>query len=465
MKKTELLRKNLILGTALMLTVTSLWGCGTKDTSGQETSSEEQMVSEEETESAEEETTPNESIEDETESEAEEEITEDVVNQEELTTALIRHKYSGVLSQIICALQLPEGDMIEAPYDSDAEMMDNAYAITDIDGDGYEELIINYSTASMAGMFATIYGYNPETDTLTQEFMSFPSVTFYDNGIIKADASHNHSYGELWPFGLYQYDADTDSYAQIGYIDSWSKELTATYYDYSSEQELPFPDDLDTDQDGVLYNIQEGNPENYTWNYEDYHYNEADYQKWYDSYLNNAKEITPEFQPIDSENFTVYTQNYLAMIQKNKEAADPSTGTDIGLMFVEGGSSLQEVSEMLVDHYGIIMEQPYEGFEDEWIGKYEGQEVFDFMNLNAGCIGYKDVQVEDITIFDLYPGMSEEEARRKIESYGFYFLDGSEESGYAYITGDGLGNRAIWYCAVDGKVTNISVNPYCAYAG
>lgn len=465
MKKTELLRKNLILGTALMLTVTSLWGCGTKDTSGQETSSEEQMVSEEETESAEEETTPNESIEDETESEAEEEITEEVVNQEELTTALIRHKYSGVLSQITCALQLPEGDMIEAPYDSDAEMMDNAYAITDIDGDGYEELIINYSTASMAGMFATIYGYNPETDTLTQEFMSFPSVTFYDNGIIKADASHNHSYGELWPFGLYQYDADTDSYAQIGYIDSWSKELTATYYDYSSEQELPFPDDLDTDQDGVLYNIQEGNPENYTWNYEDYHYNEADYQKWYDSYLNNAKEITPKFQPIDSENFTVYTQNYLAMIQKNKEAADPSTGTDIGLMFVEGGSSLQEVSEMLVEHYGIIMEQPYEDFEDEWIGKYEGQEVFDFMNLNAGCIGYKDVQVEDITIFDLYPGMSEEEARRKIESYGFYFLDGSEESGYAYITGDGLGNRAIWYCAVDGKVTNISVNPYCAYAG
>lgn len=465
MKKTELLRKNLILGTALMLTVTSLWGCGTKDTSGQETSSEEQMVSEEETESAEEETTPNESIEDETESEAEEEITEEVVNQEELTTALIRHKYSGVLSQITCALQLPEGDMIEAPYDSDAEMMDNAYAITDIDGDGYEELIINYSTASMAGMFATIYGYNPETDTLTQEFMSFPSVTFYDNGIIKADASHNHSYGELWPFGLYQYDADTDSYTQIGYIDSWSKELTATYYDYSSEQELPFPDDLDTDQDGVLYNIQEGNPENYTWNYEDYHYNEADYQKWYDSYLNNAKEITPKFQPIDSENFTVYTQNYLAMIQKNKEAADPSTGTDIGLMFVEGGSSLQEVSEMLVEHYGIIMEQPYEDFEDEWIGKYEGQEVFDFMNLNAGCIGYKDVQVEDITIFDLYPGMSEEEARRKIESYGFYFLDGSEESGYAYITGDGLGNRAIWYCAVDGKVTNISVNPYCAYAG
>ena len=33
MKKSELLKKNLALGTVLMLTATTLWGCGTKDTS------------------------------------------------------------------------------------------------------------------------------------------------------------------------------------------------------------------------------------------------------------------------------------------------------------------------------------------------------------------------------------------------------------------------------------------------
>lgn len=464
MKKKKLLRKNLLLGVVFMLIITTLWGCGTKE-SDKEIISEEQTVSEGETNQAED-AASNNSAEEETESASDEEgISEDAVNQDELTAALVRHKYNGVLSQLTCALQLPEGDMIEAPYESNAEMAENTYAITDIDGDGYEELIIDYSTASMAGMFTVIYGYNPETDTLTQELISFPSLTFYDNGIVKEDASHNHSYGEFWPFELYQYDAGTDSYLPIGYVDSWSKELSSTYYDYSSEQEIPFPDDLDTDQDGILYNIQEGDPENYTWNYEDYHYNEADFQKWYDSHLNNAKEITLKYQPIDSDNFTVYTKNYLDLIQKNKEAADPSTGTDIGIMFVTGDSSLQEVSEMLADHYGISIEQPYEDFEDEWIGKYQGQEVFDFINLNAGCIGYKDVQVEDITIFDLYPGMPEEEARRKIESYGFYLLDGSEENGYSYITGDGLGNRAIWYRAKDGKVTNISVNPYCSYAG
>lgn len=464
MKKSELLKKNLVLGTVLMLTATSLWGCGTKDTSNTGTASAEQPVSEE-TGPAEN-TDTNDSAEPEAESVSDKEgNTDDAIDQKELITAQIRHKYNGVLSQLVCAQQLPNGYMIESPYDWDMEMTDNSYAITDMDGDGYEELVIIYSTASMAGMFETVYGYNPETDTLTQEFMGFPSVTFYDNGMIKEDASHNQSYGELWPFGLYQYDAASDSYSQVGYVDTWDVSITDTSYDYESETELPFPTDKDTDGDGILYNIQKGDSNNYSWDISDYQYNKSDFEEWYDSYFNGAEEIAPETQPIDTEIFTAYTKDYLAMMQENKEAGDPSTGTDIGLMFVAGDSSLQDVSRMLADNYGITMEQPYEDFEDEWVGKYEEQEVFDFMNLNAGSIGYKDVQVEDITIFDLYPGMPEEEALKIIESYGFYFLDGSEESGNVYITGDGLGNRALWYRAEDGKVTNISVNPYCSYAG
>lgn len=465
MKKSELLKKNLVLGTVLMLTATSLWGCGTKDTGRTETASAEQSIFEEETE-PEENTDTNDSAEPEAESAFDKEgNTDDATDQEELTSALIRHKYNGVLSQLVCAQQLPNGDIIESPYDWGAEMTDNSYAISDVDGDGYEELIISYSTASMAGMFEAVYGYNPETDTLTQEFMGFPSVTFYDNGMIKADTSHNQSYGEFWPFSLYQYNAASDSYSQVGYVDTWDISITDTFYDYESETEVPFPTDKDTDGDGILYNIQKGDPNNYSWDISDYQYNKSDFEEWYESYLNGAKEIALESQPIDTEIFTAYTKDYLAMMQENKEAAAPSTGTDIGLMFVAGDSSLQDVSRMLADNYGITMEQPYEDFEDEWVGKYEGQEVFDFMNLNAGSIGYKDVKVEDITIFDLYPGMPEEEALKTIEAYGFYFLDGSEESGNVYITGDGLGNRALWYRAEDGKVTNISVNPYCSYAG
>ncbi|MDD6812102.1 MAG: hypothetical protein PUD93_09590, partial [Lachnospiraceae bacterium] len=403
----------------LALTTLTLWGCGTPDSGDAKTSSANQTSSEEDTIPAQEDTTEKDLSETENDSASTEKTSADnTVNPEDLTAVLIRHKYNGVLSQLVCAQQLPNGYMIESPYDWDMEMTDNSYAITDMDGDGYEELVIIYSTASMAGMFETIYGYNPETDTLTQEFMGFPSVTFYDNGMIREDASHNQSYGELWPFGLYQYDAASDSYSQVGYVDTWDVSINDTSYDYESKTELPFPTDKDTDGDGILYNIQKGDSNNYSWDISDYQYNKSDFEEWYDSYFNGAEEIAPETQPIDSEIFTAYTKDYLAMVQENKEAANPSTGTDIGLMFVAGDSSLQDVSQMLADNYGITIEQPYEDFEEEWVGKYEGQEVFDFMNLNAGSIGYKDVQVEDITIFDLYPGMPEEEALKTIEAYG-----------------------------------------------
>ena len=464
MKKSELLKKNLALGTVLMLTATSLWGCGTKDTGLTETASAEQPVAEE-TGPAEN-TDTNDSAEPEAEAASDtEENANDAIDQKALITAQIRHKYNGVLSQLVCAQQLPNGDMIESPYDWNMEMTDNSYAIADIDGDGYEELVISYSTASMAGMFEAVYGYNPETDTLTQEFMGFPSVTFYDNGMIKADASHNQSYGEFWPFSLYQYNAASDSYLQVGYVDTWDTSFTATYYDYETETEIAFPADKDTDGDGILYNIQHGDPQDYAWDVSVYQYNKNDFDDWYSSYINETGEIVLQPQPIDTEIFTSYTKEYLDMLQTAKEAVIPSTGTDVGLMYVNGDSSLQDITQMLTDKYGITFEQPYEDFEDEWIGKYEGQEVFDFTNLNAGCIGYKDKQVADITIFDLYPGMPEEEAAKRIEAYGFYYLDGNEESGSVYITGDGLGNRALWYRVENGKVVNISVNSFCSYAG
>ena len=107
MKKSELLKKNLVLGTVLMLTATSLWGCGTKDTGRTETASAEQSIFEEETE-PEENTDTNDSAEPEAESAFDKEgNTDDATDQEELTSALIRHKYNGVLSQLVCAQQLP----------------------------------------------------------------------------------------------------------------------------------------------------------------------------------------------------------------------------------------------------------------------------------------------------------------------------------------------------------------------
>ena len=61
--------------------------------------------------------------------------------------------------------------------------------------------------------------------------------------------------------------------------------------------------------------------------------------------------------------------------------------------------------------------------------------------------------------------MDEIEASQKLASYGFYPNGGDNEIGYSFITGNGLGNLSIRYKTENGKITSVSISPYCAYAG
>lgn len=97
------------------------------------------------------------------------------------------------------------------------DMSENAFAIYDIDGDGEDELIIQYISTAMAGMREAIYGYDSETGALCQKLNEFPELTFYDNGFIRADASHNQSDDpEAWPYTMYQYKKETNTYEEVG---------------------------------------------------------------------------------------------------------------------------------------------------------------------------------------------------------------------------------------------------------
>lgn len=97
------------------------------------------------------------------------------------------------------------------------DMSENAFAIYDIDGDGEDELIIQYTSTSMVGMREAIYGYDSETGALCQKLNEFPELTFYDNGFIRADASHNQSDDpEAWPYTMYQYKKETNTYEEVG---------------------------------------------------------------------------------------------------------------------------------------------------------------------------------------------------------------------------------------------------------
>lgn len=389
----------------------------------------------------------------------------DVRKEQALYDARIRHQYGGVLSQIIAAWQLPDGELdTSALNDGFGKMSDNHFAVTDIDNDGREELIVSYSNAIMAGMMEIIYDYDPVLGVLKRELTEWPALTYYDNGIIKAEASHNHSRGEFWPFALYQYQADTDTYLQIGYVSAWDKEIAAKWDDGQ-----PFPDELDTDGDGTLFQIcKEG--EEVSFAYEDFKYNQADVDEWFGGYLagapTDAKQISIDYQPMEYESFADFTPAYLRMIAQEAGWERTDTASDLGLLILQDGDEhfLNTAKKLLTEQYGVTIRQPEENYEEYTVGLLDGEERFSFTMLDAGDLGYRGEKVEDVTIFGIYPGISVDGAWEKLQAYGFYASSYAEVEN-CLITGEGFGNISIWFSEEDNKVTDITVRPYCAFAG
>lgn len=375
-----------------------------------------------------------------------------------LYEAQIRHCYGGVLSQIIAARQLPDGELDTSSLDAGfGEMRDNHFAVTDIDGDGREELIVSYVNATMAGMEEIIYDYDPVPGELKREFTQWPALTYYDNGIIKEEASHNHSRGEFWPFALYRYQAESDAYVQIAYVTSWDREFADEW-----DEGQPFPDELDTDGDGTLFNISEGAEA--TYEYEDYKYNQADFEEWYNGMMEGAKEISIEYRPLEYESFADFTSNYLKLLADEAGRERTDTASDLGLLILNEEHFLDAAKTLLSEKYDVEIEQPEPDFEEYTVGTVSGKEVFTFTALDAGDLSYSDEKVDDVTIFGIYPGISVDGAWEKLKAYGFYASPYGEVEN-CLITGEGFGNVSIWFSAEDGFVTEITVRPYCAFAG
>lgn len=446
------------VGILLSMCLIALTACGRA-----EEPQEEQNVTVTKKEPEEEAQGSAEDADDKSEEEQDEELTAEET--ETLQRAQIRHYYSGVLSQLTSAWQLPDMEIDTSSLeDGFGEMRDNSFAVTDIDGDGREELIISYANASMAGMFEVIYDYDPQSGQLRQEFLNFPSNTYYDNGVIVAQASHNHSRGEdFWPIDLYRYRAESDTYEWIGHVDTWSRNW---YETFDGEENKPFPEELDADGDGILYNIQDESLAAVTYDYEDYRYNAADYEAWYQEIMAGAKEVPLDRKPMEYDSFAEYTPAYLSMLAGYANRGRTDTETDLGLLILNNEEEyfVDAAKKMLEETYGVVIGQPESEFEEYSVGEYEGMEIFSFTELNAGFLDYTDEKVGDVTIFGIYPGMNASDAWSRLQSYGFYASPYGEVEN-CLITGEGFGNVSVTFWEEEGRVTTISAGPFCAFAG
>lgn len=117
----------------------------------------------------------------------------------------------------------------------------------------------------------------------------------FDNGILKADASHNHTLSEkIWPYTLYKYNVESDSYDVIAQVEAWDKEIRDTDYDGNE-----FPDDVDADGDQTVYYIMEADAYAQRTPVDG-----EEYDQWYEAHRNGAGTITIPYMALTEENIS-----------------------------------------------------------------------------------------------------------------------------------------------------------------
>ncbi len=201
--------------------------------------------------------------------------------------------YADALENLLQNHKFPDGtDADPGVYSGDQ----NKFALCDVDNDGKEELLIMYSNVCMAGMVGCVFAYDAQTKELQTELREFPALTFYDNGVVKADWSHNQGLAgdSLLPYSLYQYAPESDSYVLVGMVDAWDKNLSET-----DDENHPFPRDIDTSGTGIVYYIMKDAK------YDTSHPVDASvYNEWIDTYIGNASEIQIRYVGLTDKNIS-----------------------------------------------------------------------------------------------------------------------------------------------------------------
>lgn len=205
-----------------------------------------------------------------------------------------RAAYAAALKTLLDTNVLPDGtDCSEGYIGSVSEreaMAENQFSVYDVDGDGREELVLLYTTSAVAGERGFVFDWDAETDTLRTQLSEFPLLTFYKNGAVTAGWSHNQGKGgRFWPYFLYAYDADADSYTAVGAVDAWDEELDTENY----------PADVDVSGSGFVYYIYEDLTAQ--WDKID-PVDEQDYQAWLAPSLGDGEELTVPYDALTAEN-------------------------------------------------------------------------------------------------------------------------------------------------------------------
>ncbi len=215
--------------------------------------------------------------------------------------------YREVLEDIYYNHKFPQYDEPLENYDWDISI--NEFAVYDVDNDSSDELIFMFTDTYTAGMLGLIYDHDSDGN-IFEEFIEYPSMRFYDNGIIEVDISHNQGpSGDFWPYSMYQYDKETDSYIKVATV--WSlgrdviEEQNKSAEEAGREPYWEYPYEADTSNSGIVYNIRLSDVE---YSGESQYVDVTEYNAWHEQCISGAELLELPFMKLTEENIENVSQ-------------------------------------------------------------------------------------------------------------------------------------------------------------
>ena len=203
--------------------------------------------------------------------------------------------FAEALWNLITYNTLPDGE-IANDLDGMIDGMWDKFAICDINQDGTAELLIKIGSGSEAAQGQYIYQVNSNHSGLELLYSFFTDAVYYDTGFIREEWSHNQGLSDnFWPYSILQWEPG--GCREIAGADAWEKMAWET--DFSGNA---FPDNVDTDGNGIVYFIGGEDGIDY-----DNPVDDAEYNAFVKNFFSAGNEIYVPWRDITEENVETAT--------------------------------------------------------------------------------------------------------------------------------------------------------------
>ena len=378
-----------------------------------------------------------------------EENTDEVEDEDEDIDIDLEYHKSQAYADVLTSFYYNDWDKVGLYGDdipqSSINMEYDTYAITDIDGDGEEELIINNTGAEeIYAMASYIYSYNSSLGKAERwDDITTPEPIIFNNSYIATQDMHNNSLGmEIMPYTVMKCE-DQHLIEEGYYVSSWDVSLAEE--DYSGNY---FPYGIDEDGDGIIYVV-----ENYYTGETEY-YDTVDYNRWVENQFGGFEDIT--WSTLDLTNVNALSNNYAQNYQKEISKLNTMFTTDLAYLYISG----ENIVDVTKDKITFIKEN---SDSLTYLGSKDGIQSIEYNSEDAGSIRYAGEPMKGVKLLGVRPGDTVEKAVEKLNKYGFY--DAVNWGLQGYINGYTTNSYRIDIEIKDGKVSAISITQNNQYAG